>query len=307
MNEPVSLWLGPKAAMPKCCPGAKGCDTAGAVPTMKYRLFKDLVAPPAECEPCECEPSEGTCTELPQTIEIRAGTCGQSGVSSLPFNGPAGWDGMCSADGALPAGAMCDGVPCAQSVWAPPLAGPTKEACIPKKAAPSAVVEPADWVMGGLACQGKPRDEICPYTDETCYEDPGPGWLQCVYHDGIYDHCPDNFWPDPIVMYPEDVVDDRGCEACSCGEPAGSGCFGAIRVYNDGACSSQFTDVTVSSFGDGCENVQPPGHILGAKSIENLGYMPGTCAASGGHPTGGVTEHVTKAVTFCCSSFWVLQ
>lgn len=172
---------------------------------------------------------------------------------------------------------------------------------------PSAVVEPADWAMGALACKGKPRDETCPYTDETCYEDPGPEWLQCVYHDGVYDHCPDNFWPITIVLYPEDVIDDRGCEVCSCGEPAGSGCFGAIQVYDEAACSTESEKVSVSSLAEGCTNVNPPGHVLGAKSITKFGYMPGTCSASGGQPTGSAIGHVDKAVTFCCSSFWELQ
>lgn len=44
--------------------------------------------------------------------------------------------------------------------------------------------------------------------------------------------------------------------------------------------------------------------LAGAKTVENLGYMPGTCAASGGQPTGSVKGNVDKAVTFCCTSFF---
>ena len=306
-DDPVALWLGPVEDMPTCCPGAAGCETAGAVPTKKFRLFKDLIAPPAECDACACEASEGTCTELPATIEVRSSLCNQPGGGALPFAGPPGWDGSCSADGALVAGAMCNGVPCAQSIWAPPLPGPTTEACAPTSAIPTAKIEPARWATGGLACQGKPRAEQCPNSDETCYEDPGPGWWQCVYHDGIDTECPDNFWKTPIVLYPEEAIDERGCEACTCGDPMGSGCLGQVPIYSDSACQVQTTTLLVSSMKDGCAEINPPGLALGSKKVTGLGYMPGVCAASGGAPKGAVMGNVKEAVTFCCSSSWDVQ
>jgi len=105
-------------------------------------------------------------------------------------------------------------------------------------------------------------------------------------------------------MYAEEADDDRGCEACSCGDPVGSGCLGSVPLYKDGVCQDYFATVLVSSLMDGCLPINPPGLALGAKAFTGLAYMPGSCAATGGAPKGiakGDTMHVT---TFCCGPFF---
>ena len=318
-EPPLSVWIGPKNLMPSCCPGSPGCDAdadagtdggpspsanASDVPTLKYRAFSQIIAPPAECAPCECGASEGTCTGLPEKIEVRAGMLCDPNAPSLPFGGPPGWDGSCSNEGGLAAGAMCSGVPCAQSVWSPPLPGPTTESCTPKSATPKATIEKADWVLGALACMGEERQEECGDEGPFCLNDPGPGWLQCVYRDGVWDVCPDNYNQGRHVMYPEEADDDRGCEACSCDAPSGSGCLGTIPIYKDGACGSLVTNLLVSSLKDFCIPINPPGLALGSKEVTGLGYMPGSCVPSGGAPKGSAVGHVKDAVTFCCGPFF---
>ncbi len=313
-EPPLSVWVGPKGLMPPCCPGSTNCPldadagpSSGAtadVPIQKYRVFNQLIAPPAKCEPCECGASEGTCTGLPEKIEIRAGLLCDPNAPSLPFDGPPGWDGSCSNEGALPAGQLCNGAFCAQSVWSPPLPGPTTESCTPKSATPKATIEKADWALGALACMGEQRNEECGDRGPFCLNDPGPGWLHCVAAIGDIKICPNEYNESRFVMYPEDAVDDRGCEACSCGAPVGSGCLGKVPLYSDGACSSFVNNVLVSSMGEGCLNLQPPGIALGSNEVTGLGYMPGTCSASGGAPKGSAAPDLGHQVTFCCASFF---
>ena len=76
---PISLWIGPVDQVPAKCPEE-------SVPTEKFRGFDQLVVPPATCSPCSCGPSEGTCNGAPETLELRAGTCAQSGVMTVPFD-----------------------------------------------------------------------------------------------------------------------------------------------------------------------------------------------------------------------------
>lgn len=308
-EPPISLWIGPPELVPSCCPGAKGCkDKSADVPNDKFRLFGELVAPPAACEPCECGASEGTCTGLPESIEIRTGPCGQGGVTSLPFDGPAGWDGSCSSEGALPAGAKCpagSNTPCAHTVRASPLPGPATESCPPTSAAPTFTKE-TSWEIAALACHGNTREDDCNNPSAYCINDPGLAWLQCVYREGKHDDCPANY-PWNFTFYPPTPIDDRGCEACSCGAPVGSGCLATMRIYDDGVCGQQASVNALSSFEEQCIGIQPPGRVLGAKSITDLEYLPGTCEATGGKPIGSVEADKENAVSFCCLSFFDIE
>lgn len=109
-HVPVTLYVGPNDGTPLDCPPS--------APTEKWRLFDELVAPPASCDACTCEASIGECSQPPDKIEIRAGTCAESGVPFSSFDGLPNWNGTCSGEGGLSAGAMCGNEPCAQSVSA---------------------------------------------------------------------------------------------------------------------------------------------------------------------------------------------
>ena len=294
----VSLLVYPPNAMaepPTCPEGAKA---------EKWRLFAELDAPAAACEPCECGPSTGACKALPEKIEIRAGACGESGAESLPFDGPAGWDGSCTSDNALPAGAQCGGEPCAQSVWVSPLPGPTnEEGCSPKSETP-AFTKTREWKLAGLACMNNTDDDACAPDDagtRYCVSDPGPGWLQCVVREGADAPCPDNYNWDRYEMYPEDaLIDERDCEECACGPPWGSACTASFHLYEGPLCSSQSEQFGLLSPDDQCHDTVPPGHAIAGKAITDLEYVPGTCAATGGAPKGEAKKDMTRAVTFCC-------
>ena len=278
--------------MPAKCPDE--------VPFEKYRRYADLVAPPAQCEPCPCPPSEGTCSGLSPAIEVRAGTCAENGAPSLSFDGPAGWDGSCTSTNALPAGMQCGDEPCAQSVWTAPLPGPTSESCPVTSVQPAFTKPKAEWLTAGLACEVKELDGACDPDEKRCVRELPYPWLLCVALKGE-NACPGNYTYAKFLMYGEEPIDERGCNACACGgDPMGGACLASMKLYNDAACTLQFIEQPISSVADECENVFPAGRALGAKSITDLAYMPGTCAATGGEPRGEVKVDPTDAVTFCC-------
>ncbi|MRG98509.1 hypothetical protein [Polyangium spumosum] len=302
-RTPMLLWLGPRELAPASCEEARKLGGYGDDVEFfeKYRRFAYLDAPPAACDPCTCPASEGLCTKLPETIEVRAGTCAENGAPALPFGGPAGWDGSCTSANALPAGADCGGEPCAQSVYASPLPGPTGETC-PSITKPSTFTKTTDWLWMGLACEAKEREGTCDPTTRRCMYDLPYPWLQCVALRGKHDRCPGNYDRyEPIHLYGELPVDTRGCTACECGgSPVGSACLASLRLYDDGECMSQFSEDPIYSTEVQCTNVFPPGRALGSKAITDLSYMPGLCLATGGEPTGAASEDPTDAVTFCC-------
>jgi len=81
----------------------------------------------------------------------------------------------------------------------------------------------------------------------------------------------------------------------------GSGCLATLHLFDDAACTMQAVPPPLSSFVEQCTNVQPPGRVLGSKSITDLLYLPGTCLASGGEPIGEAHEDPVTAITFCCA------
>lgn len=294
--EPLVVWFGSKSEVI-----AKDCPVG--TPYQKSLVFDKLVAPPAKCDACACLP-EGSCTELPSTIEIRSGTCNTSNVETTPFDGPSSWDGSCTSVNAMAAGKLCNGVPCAQSVSASTLPGPTNESCIPTIEKPIATIDKHEWLDGALACGAKDLVGTCAVTPEHCVETLPDGWLHCLARTGKHDVCPDNYNQyGPRLFYGDNPVDDRGCSDCACGTPKDSICIGSFRLYSDSTCATEINKYQIASTNPPCWDLSPPGLALGSKAIVNLSYLPGTCAVTGGEPIGTAIPNEDPnagAVTFCC-------
>lgn len=294
-NEPLLVWMGPLADMPTECPKE--------APFMKWKRYDKLVAPPAQCEVCSCE-SAGTCSGLPASIEIHSGACNASNVEVRPFDGPANWNGSCTSNNSMPAGTLCNGAPCAQSVHASALPGPTMESCTPTNEQSTATTE-YHWEDGVLACGATELQGACASSPNLCVQTKSEPWLHCVAAMGIRDVCPGNYEVGPFVYYAEQPIDDRGCSDCSCGAPSGI-CVGSLRVYSDAICGNQFLQIPLASIDASCGSVLPPGRAVGSKTITDLAYIPGICAVSGGEPIGAAipnatgTMEATTPVTFCC-------
>lgn len=289
---PVSLYVGQNDGTPLACP--ENLTEVG-------RLYDELVAPPAVCEACTCEASKGECSQPPDKIEIRAGTCAESGVPFSPFDGPPNWTGTCSSEGGLSAGAMCGNKPCAQSVWASPLPPPKGDACLPTTTIPLSTKN-FTWKTRGIACQAETKQNACSSETQYCAADLGHEWLTCVHQKGIHNlsDCPDAYNASVHRLYPYEPLDDRGCAECSCGAPVGSACIGKMRLYDDAACSQELFSMLLGSMDNNCSGVIPAGSAIGSKRVTDLAYLAGTCGPTGGEPKGTATGNTANAVTFCC-------
>lgn len=299
---PISLWIGPLDQVLKM-----KCEETVGVPKEVFRRYDQLVAPPATCSPCSCAASEGACSGVPNTLELRAGTCAQSGVATVPFDAPANWDGSCTNADAIAAGATCPAgsqTLCTQSVHSSALPAPANDACKPSVSAPSLDLQ-TSWEIGALGCTANTDPQTCGADTQKshCVNDPGSPWLQCTYRAGIHEKCPENYQYARHVLYPKEPIDNRGCSTCSCGAPMGSACIGGLRLSTDGACSTEYVTLEVGSMGPNCYNFLVPGVAIGSKAIVNRTYLPGVCAVSGGNSIGAAVPDDTKdsgVVTFCC-------
>ncbi|WP_437660129.1 hypothetical protein [Sorangium sp. So ce1182] len=293
-SEPALLWIGPPDQAPDC---------PASAPSVGYEGHADFTAAPHACPACLCDPPDASC-ELPAAWSAHASfPCDVPGAAETSFAAPDGWDGACASTNAVAAGQPCDGALCAQSLEIPaPRVLPGT--CAPRVVeAPEGAEEPG--ISGGFAILAR----ACTGTVVASCGDPGTtcipappagdgappeGFLTCIHHEGEQD-CPETY-PDRHVFY-AGADDTRSCAPCGCAEPSGASCSILASAFSDGACSQFVVGVVVSSAAPFCGAISP-GTALGSKSASTVSLDPGTCAPTGGEPTGGVA--LRGAATFCC-------
>jgi hypothetical protein len=284
-SEAMLLWSGPVFAVPECPDRA---------PSPAYAGFADLVS--SGCGECSCEAPSGSC-ELPTSFTASADTCADDGPGSAHtfFSAPDPWDGSCTDQGAIPAGQLCNGVPCVRSLTIDPLVV-NESACTPSQT----MVPKSEWQTAAKACKGTampPCEDpgmLCVPTDDP----PPDGFSLCIYSykEGEQD-CPPA-WPTKHVFY-EDFDDSPACTPCTCSDPMGGECSGMVSVYQDTSCSVPvFENFFVTSSAPALCLDQPPGVALGSKTITGVSFQPGACAPSGGDPAGDPVP--LQPSTFCC-------
>ncbi|MRG94001.1 hypothetical protein [Polyangium spumosum] len=307
-NEPLLVWFGDNVEgeenQPKC-----PADTA---PAVQARMFSDLIAPPATCDGCKCKPATADCDPVPTSITIRAGTCDDPSAATLPFDGPPGWDGSCTAANALPQGAECppgSGVPCLQSIEIGPLPPPQNEKCeVDVVEVPKVAGLVTKWQTASLACRGEGDTSLCDNAGKMCLPKALFPHRICIWREGLHKDCPEHYRGEQARwMYPEEVKEGRGCTECACGAPSGGSCVSTLRLFQDGACSAQFMEKTTGSIVEDCDPVVPFGRALGSKETSPPMYMAGTCEASGGEPFGEAKVDLENAITFCCRPSYVFD
>jgi len=105
--------------------------------------------------------------------------------------------------------------------------------------------------------------------------------------------CPGAPYDTKTVVY-GGMDDTRGCEDCSCGAPTGISCEGDVELFTGVAC-------TGSSLGStpvpGCFDWP----MRSGTFYFRADFAPtgGSCASSGGAPTGDVTP--AEPTTLCCT------
>jgi hypothetical protein len=277
-DGPYLLWTGDEANAPKC-------RDVGPL-SQVYAGYGYPKGTPL-CGACTCAPSIGSC-ELPATLTTAAASCAGDGpsVAHLSFDPPASWTGTCTTENAIPAGKLCNGVPCVQSVTVAPLTM-KQGGCLPIES-PS-VKPPSTGVIFARAC-ARGGIESCTASPEVCKPvAPEPEFKQCITYQGesILSECPSTY-PNRSVFYPGPTID---CSPCACDAPIGSGCSGSINVSAGSACGAPLLpSIPINEKGATCVDV-PPGAGLGSKSASEPSYYGGSCTPSGGKPFG---------VVFCC-------
>jgi hypothetical protein len=290
-SGPALLWMGPPDQVPDCPADATNIG---------YEGFADLAPQPRFCAACLCDTPEASC-DLPLGWAAHATpSCpgDGSGTTVTAFAAPDGWSGECTAANAIPAGQLCDGQPCVQSlsIEAPVV---VTGACAARADEPLPVPDVHAWATQAKACIPGAYKE-CDEGQSCMAVPPGPalappdGFSTCIFHEDE-ESCSDEY-PVKHVFY-DALVDSRDCTPCSCGEPEGASCDIMASVFSDGACAVPLASSLVSSDVPFCA-VTPPGVALGSKSATVVAVDPGACAPGGGEPIGDVQP--SSPSTFCC-------
>jgi len=292
---PDFFYEGPRVFEPECPEPA---------PLTTFEGVTGPEALPLTCGACACDPPEGTCS-VPAVWTLGSGPCSElGGLVKTNFDPPTNWDGTCSADDAIPAGKMCSGQPCVQSIT---VSEPViEEKCTSRTLDPWPDIpkfyedSPMSDETTGKSC-GLPTDTVWPACAENpikaCLPNPGPDFSICIHKEGD-EACPDS-WPVRILYYDE-VDDQRTCAPCGCDKPTDAMCSYRLTLGSDSACSVvTFENVIGTGMpnGVGCADLGI-GIALGSKAAEIVEFSKGSCTPTGGVPIGDLI--LDKPTTFCC-------
>jgi hypothetical protein len=261
-------WSGPGWLYDGATAGAPSCG--GATGDTQYEGHRDLVVAPALCGPCSCGDAKGSCDLAPIT---GYGTPACSGGDSSVGQGPPG---------------QCRETPGNQAESYKANAPTLKSAsCTPNKVVVSRPA--AEWDTKGVVCGVAPSTAIGCVGGAVCAPRAlAPfGAALCVWKAGDA-QCPAAF-PEKHSFY-DGATDGRDCTACECG-PASATCAAVTHVFANNCNQQEIAAVP----NDGtCVAANNAGRMKVEVTVS------GSCAASGGQPTGALTEG-PSTTTVCCA------
>lgn len=259
-NGPIMLYDGDPSMAPSC---------PASHPTLAYTWHGDLMPQPAMCGACTCTGTGVTCNLAPLALDDTAcatqlGTVVQPAQNQCgPIQAPAGLQAITAATPTAISGA-----------------------CMPGGG--SKTLPPAKWGRTGIACIGGGLGGGCT-GGQTCAaksEAPFVAGL-CIWASGDFP-CPQGFGD--RHTFAGSVTDTRGCSPCACGAPSAQ-CTATSTIYPSGNCAGAPVDVP----NDGsCVPVQNAG------SVKVTVNASASCPASGGAPTGTITESGV-ITSVCCA------
>jgi hypothetical protein len=284
-DRPALVWSGLSTEERPDCPD----------PLSTYwDAYADLVTPPF-CPTCRCDAPSGSC-ELPTELRAHAAPCGSGGFETS-LDPPTSWTGSCSADTGIDPGQKCNGDDCLQSVTI----GALKLAETECQAVSGVSGERThSWATVARICKAEAHPG-CPDDAHFCAPKAPNGFRHCILSDQIA-ACPKEY---PVAQQQffqddssDDIQDDRGCNPCTCADPAGGSCISRFRFYSDNMCAKEIYYQDASSDGSVCHDIMPAGLGLLSKQAEPPTYIPGECAPIGGEETGALVPQ--RPVTICC-------
>jgi hypothetical protein len=157
---------------------------------------------------------------------------------------------------------------------------------------PTKTVPPATWNATERACGGAMASGTGCSGSELCVPAPSGSYSRVCIGKAGDNTCPAEY-PLKELLY-SGVSDNRDCSACTCGGPSGATCTGGdVRIYDAPGCSG--SSITVLADGT-CKSAG--GITTIAAKVNTAPTVSGTCAKSGGTPTGAATP--TGPTTLCC-------
>jgi hypothetical protein len=262
-DGPTALRIG--SSLPAKCAGDYASEVARGGTAVK--------ADDAECSTCTCTPENPGCADYLDFVSSVSSNCGAPRCADPVMTNCEQITSSCISG--LSTGYIGAKLPAGT------------QSCSPSEQSP-AVSDPS-WQLDMLACSagdslvrgGCKREELC------APKLPSDAEL-CIVHDGDV-ACPDGAYSEKRTFY-TGFDDSRDCSACSCAQD----CNYDWKVFGaaDTNCS-QPALVTVS--GEMCVGVTPD---VDKVRVGLAITGDGSCAASGGDPTGGVDP--TGPITACC-------
>lgn len=272
------------------------CPT-GSIPVLTNH-YTELTVSPLACPDCACDPPTGECG-LPGAMTAHSGSCEGDGPGAVhtDFSPPSDWDGACSGQGAIPAGAQCNGKLCVRSLSVAPLTLKTS-GCAPRAKSPLPTPEPPHWQTAATLCQ----PSACGGGSGACVTQPGSGgasWGVCLATSVSDIACPSAYAARHVIY--DSFNDSRSCSACSCEPPSGGQCISGLAVYPGPACGGSTTLTGgITALGKPFCFDLPPGAALGSMKMTPPQFVGGSCEPRGGVSQGEVTKQ--GALTLCCSA-----
>ena len=243
---------------------------------------------PASCTPCTC----GTPPTGPILCQVSLGSGGAACLGEAMTTAPAG---LC----VIPPGPMgITSGPNGDS-YGPTMFPTPSGTCAPdggKTAQPPAAPGTTSVAVCAAAAGAA---GACPSAGDDCVATPAPKAGSpsgaCIYQPGVQT-CPAGRFTAQVVVA-DGVVDTRGCGACACAAP-GCPADGYVEGYTTANCSG--SPATTFDASAPCVLGDNANLSVSFKYFPSHSPWAGTCAPSGGGPTGGVALDSASATTFCC-------
>lgn len=259
---PGILYEGPPDPMPDCPDDFPTSIDVGGT---------DIINDPATCSACTCGAPAITCRPS-ALLAFRSDNCGSFG---FPNAQPSSGD--CST--------LTAGTTIRSYIANPPAAD--AEDCAPSET--SLMGSPPSFGAQGRVCALRAGSGGCASGESCSPTQIAPPFVgaSCIWRDGEED-CPSGF--EQRHVFATGLVDNRSCSPCACGTPNVS-CEATTTIYGDALCSDAVEIVSNNAM---CAVNAPPGVALTVEITS-----AGSCAASGGEPSGSV-DLDGDVTTVCC-------
>lgn len=268
-------WVGPLAIETSTSVDGNPAPCGEGFDSFVTAFVGPIDSPPVSCHGCGCSsPNDVECG--PPTIELHANPNCAGGATD--YSGPApGAEGVCAA--ITPANALSGKIVLPSE--------PVTGSCMPSGGGIASAPD-ATWSGRAATCQASALGAQCSGGGVCAPKPNAPYANVCVAQDGKASGCPSGF-DNQLVVY-KDQLDMRACTECACGAPTGGSCGTSVAMSNASPCDTQ--DKALAS---GCVTASTAWNFL--KWVANPSQL-GTCASTGGDPTGSVVPD--KPVTLCC-------